>query len=122
MKHLFVFFMLFMGFTFNAYSANFISSFEDIPLQDGFTEHEQLSFDTEDVRVIEQYISSSSVKKDEFIKFYDETLKSLGWKSTFKTANTLNFKRDDEILTITIEAEEPLLVLFSLKPTENKTK
>ena len=93
-----------------------MSAFEEIPLQNGFEEEEALSFDTEEFRIIEQYISSTIVEKAEFLKFYKETLKSLGWELKTVKNDVYTFKREDEGLTIKIESEDPLVVLFSLKP------
>ena len=45
-----------------------------------------------------------------------ETLKSLGWNLTSSKNDVYSFKREDESLTLTIESENPLVVLFTLKP------
>ncbi len=121
MKKFFLFLFLFNLFAFPVFASKFMSSFEDIPLQDGFVEHESLNFDTEDVRVVEEYISSEKVSKAEFIKFYTDTLKSLGWKLETSTDTLLKFNRDDETLTINIETISPLVALFTLKPIEKKS-
>ena len=94
----------------------FMAAFEEIPLQDGLIEEEPFSYDTEELRIIEQYVSSSNLTKSDFLKFYTETLKSLGWEKINEKANSITFKREDESLTLIIEAENPLVVLFSLKP------
>lgn len=94
----------------------FMAAFEEIPLQDGLIEEEPFSYDTEELRIIEQYVSSSEITKTEFLKFYLASLKSLGWEKINEKANAVSFKREDESLTLTIEAENPLVVLFSLKP------
>lgn len=120
MKKICLFLFLFNLFAFPVFASKFMSSFEDIPLQDGFVEHESLNFDTEDVRVVEEYISSEKVSKAEFIKFYTDTLKSLGWKLETSTDTLLKFNRDDETLTINIETISPLVALFTLKPIEKK--
>ena len=121
MKKIFLFLFLFNLFAFPVFASKFMSSFEDIPLQDGFVEHESLNFDTEDVRVIEEYISSEKISKAEFVKFYTDTLKSLGWKLETSTDTLLKFNRDDETLTINIETISPLVALFTLKPIEKNS-
>ena len=103
-------------FSFSVHAEGFMSAFEEIPLQDGFEEDEVLSFDTEEFRIIEQYITSTVVEKAEFLKFYKETLKSLGWELKKEKDDTYSFKREDEGLTLKIESEDPLVVLFTLKP------
>ena len=99
-----------------ANATTFMSAFEEIPLQNGLSEEEPFSYDTEEIRIIEQYISSPDMSKDEFLKFYRTTLKSLGWNEISHNNKNTTFKREDESLTLTIESESPLVVLFSLKP------
>lgn len=118
MKKLFILFTLFFGFSFPVYADGFMSAFEEIPLQDGFEEEEPLSFDTEEVRIIEQYITSTTVSKDDFFKFYRATLKSLGWNLVYSYSTRLGFRREDEELILNIEIEDPLVVLFTLRPYE----
>lgn len=107
---------LFTFISFNAYAEGFMSAFEEIPLQDGLNEEEPFSYDTEEIRIIEQYVSSSDLSKDDFLKFYETTLKSLGWNEVSNTKKVITFKREDESLSLTFESETPLVVLFSLKP------
>ena len=107
---------LLLSFSLPIRAEGFMTAFEEIPLQDGIQEEEPFSFDTEDFRIIEQYVSSSTISKDEFLKFYKETLSSLGWELKSSKNNTYSFKREDEGLTLTIESESPLVVLFILKP------
>ena len=108
--------LLLLSFSLPVRAEGFMSAFEEIPLQNGFEEEDVLSFDTEEFRIIEQYISSTVVEKPEFLKFYKATLKSLGWELKSERGDTYVFKREDEGLTIKIESEDPLVVLFSLKP------
>ncbi len=108
--------LLLLSFSLPVRAEGFMSAFEEIPLQDGFEEEDALSFDTEEFRIIEQYITSTVVEKPEFLKFYKETLKSLGWELKVAKNDVYTFKREDEGLTIKIEAEDPLVVLFTLKP------
>ena len=51
------------------------------------------SFDTEDFRIIEQYITSMILSKDAFLKYYKETLKSLGWNLTSSKNDVLVSQR-----------------------------
>lgn len=116
MKKLYLIIVLLFAFSLPVRAEGFMSAFEEIPLQDGFKEEEALSFDTEEFRIIEQYITSTVVEKSEFLKFYKETLKSLGWDLKVAKNDVYTFKREDEGLTIKIESEDPLVVLFTLKP------
>ncbi len=115
MKKIILILVLLFGFNLSA-KAEFISTFDDIPLQVGLKEEDNLYFDVEDVRIIEQYLSSTSVTKESFLKFYKTSLNSLGWKLQKEYENTYIFKREDEGLTITIQSSNPLIVLFTLKP------
>jgi hypothetical protein len=101
-----------------ARAAGFMAAFEEIPLMEGMLEDEPFSFDTEEARIIEQYVSSSEVSKDDFDRFYTQTLKSLGWSLAKKDSESLAFKRENESLFLTFESESPLVVLFSLRPSE----
>ncbi|MCR5506751.1 MAG: hypothetical protein K6F04_02780 [bacterium] len=116
MKKIFLAFALLFAFPFSVRAEGFMSAFEEIPLQDGFKEEEALTFDTEEFRIVEQYITSTTATKSDFLGFYRETLKSLGWELKSAKNDTYLFKREDEGLTITIESEDPLVVLFALKP------
>lgn len=116
MKKILLILVLLFGFSTISYAEGFMTAFEEIPLQDGFEEQEPLSFDTEEFRIVEQYITSMVLSKDAFLKYYKETLKSLGWELKSSKNNIYLFKREDEGLTLTIESENPLVVLFTLKP------
>ena len=116
MKKILLTVVLLFAFAFSVRAEGFMSAFEEIPLQDGFEEEDALSFDTEEFRIVEQYISSTTLTKSDFLGFYKETLKSLGWELKSARGDVYSFKREDEGLTITIESEDPLVVLFTLKP------
>ncbi len=120
MKKILLVLLFIFTFSLNSYAEGFMTAFEEIPLQDGFKEEDALSFDTEDFRIIEQYITSTTVSKSDFLKFYKETLKSLGWKLTSSYPTKLYFHREDEELILNIELEDPLVVLFTLRPFEKK--
>lgn len=105
-----------VGFGVTARADGFLSAFEEIPLQQGFEEEEAMTFDTEELRIVEQYITSTSVTRAEFLRFYKETLKSLGWEYKGEKWDVYTFVREDETLTLTVESDDPLVVLFTLKP------
>ena len=112
-------FVLCFGLCFGANIARadgFMSAFEEIPLQQGFEEEDAMTFDTEEIRIVEQYITSTTVTRAEFLKFYRETLKSLGWEFKGEKSDVYRFSREDEMLTLTVESDDPLVVLFTLKP------
>ena len=116
MKKILFTILLCLTFSLFARAEGFMSAFEEIPLQDTLTEEEPFSYDNEEIRIIEQYVSSATLTKDKFLNFYTQTLKSLGWNKISDKTNAISFKREDESLTLTIESENPLVVLFSLKP------
>ncbi|MDR2099105.1 MAG: hypothetical protein LBO78_03745 [Rickettsiales bacterium] len=116
MKKILAIFILFFGAYASAGAAEFMSAFEEIPLQDGLSEEEPFSFDTEEARIIEQYVSSPTLKKSEFVKFYAGTLPALGWKLAKQTENSLSFRREEEELVLSIESADPLVARFSLRP------
>lgn len=116
MKKILLTILLLLTSSFNVNAEGFMAVFEEIPLQDTLTEEEPFSYDTEEIRIIEQYVSSPTLTRDEFLKFYTQTLNSLGWTQIKEKANAISFKREDEQLTLTIESENPLVALFSLKP------
>ena len=109
--------MLLLAFTTSTRASGFMAAFEEIPLMQGMLEEQPFSFDTEEARIIEQYVSSSEVSKDEFAQFYSETLRSLGWNLATRNADAIVFRRENETLSLMFESESPLVVLFSLKPT-----
>ena len=105
-----------IGFGRQVWADGFLSAFEEIPLQQGFEEEEAMTFDTEEFRIVEQYITSTSVTRPEFVRFYKETLKSLGWEFKGEKWDVYTFVREDETLKLTVESDDPLVVLFTLKP------
>ncbi|MDR3126150.1 MAG: hypothetical protein LBT92_00790 [Rickettsiales bacterium] len=109
-------FILSAFFSTAAPAAEFLSAFEDIPLMDGLREEEAMSFDTDDVRIIEQFVSSSEVSAREFISFYARAMPSLGWKRVASTETWISFRREDESLSIKVESSDPLVASFNLKP------
>ncbi|MDR1477129.1 MAG: hypothetical protein LBI17_03305 [Rickettsiales bacterium] len=120
MKKTFLALLAVFAFALGARADGFMATFEEIPLMDGMIEDEPFSFDTEEARIIEQYVSSSTVSREDFAKFYTQTLKSLGWNLEKKDPEFLTFRREDESLSLIFESESPLVVLFSLRPSEKQ--
>lgn len=119
MRKIFLAAFLLIGVSSAALAGNaFMAAFEEIPLMEGMIEEEPFSFDTEEARIIEQYASSSTVSRDQFVKFYTQTLNSLGWNISKKDPEFLTFRREDETLSLIFESESPLIVIFSLRPAE----
>ncbi|MCL2438989.1 MAG: hypothetical protein FWD15_00575 [Alphaproteobacteria bacterium] len=96
--------------------AEFINGFEEIPLMNGLHQGEEFSFDTEEARVVEQYVSSDEIGAMQFVVFYKETLKSLGWTLGRESGERLTFTREGERLEITIDSKKPLQATFLLTP------
>ncbi len=99
----------------------FLIAIEDVPLAPGLTEQAtgSMVFDSPTGRIVEA-VASGPLPADQIAHFYVETLPQLGWTDTGK----MTFKRDTEILRITIEAvpqkgaaaAKPTLVRFNLTP------
>ncbi|MDR0367229.1 MAG: hypothetical protein LBH41_01490 [Rickettsiales bacterium] len=99
--------------------AEFMRAFEEIPLMDGLAEDEAVSFDTEEDRVIDQFVSGD-IERADFMKFYLPTLASLGWTQKSSGALFAQFEREDEVLSLTIVEEKPLVARFYLTPKKQK--
>lgn len=98
-------------------SAAFVEGLEDVPLPNDLTqiENANLSFGNEEIRLIENYLTSSSLKFGQVCGFYKETLPQIGWKKTKQTKDKIAFERDGEILEISKESETPLVVRLTVK-------
>lgn len=90
----------------------YISGFEDLPLMDGMVEREDLNivFDTVEGRIVQSFAETED-SYENVMKFYKETLESLGWVESGKDT----FSRDDGVLTIEVVEESPLVIKFELK-------
>ena len=111
-----LFFML-ACFTFFTAKASFIEGLEDIPLAEGVTQIENgsLSFDNEEIRFFESYLSAEKQKFDNVIKFYKETLPQMGWQKKNENKDKILFERDGESLEITKESIKPLILRLIVK-------
>ncbi len=105
----------------------FLSAVQDVPVPDILTEDQQsqIIFDTVNGRVITstarwhraQNSPDNSTKIKHLItQYYQETMPSLGWRQLPK--DPLSFKRDDEVLTISIKEHnaDHLTVTYHLTP------
>jgi hypothetical protein len=92
----------------------FLAELEDLPLAPGLTELPGgLLFDSANGRIVEAQ-ASGDAGAEQVRQFYETTLAQLGWQS----AGPLQFRRDNEMLKITIDAKaKPLVVHFALSPT-----
>jgi hypothetical protein len=92
----------------------FLVELEDLPLAPGLTELPGgLLFDSAGGRIVET-AASGTVSAEQVRQFYGQTLPQLGWQNS----GDLQFRRDNEILTILIdERRKPLTVRFTLSPT-----
>ena len=98
-------------------NAAFVEGLEDVPLPNDLTqiENASLSFGNEEIRLIENYLTSSSLNFVQVCRFYEETLPQIGWKKTKKGDGKIVFERDGEILEIGKESENPLVVRLTVK-------
>lgn len=93
----------------------FMAAFEEIPLLSGLTEEPPLSFDTDAVRIIEEFVHGP-ISAAEFVRFYKATLAQLGWELKSESDSRLLFRRDDEALEIRVRSRDPFVASFTLSP------
>lgn len=108
----------FLTATVSAEAKNFITGFEDIPLINGFKqiENDNFSFGNEETRYIETQIIAKNRKDfDEVKKFYQESLKQLGWHKLKDSASEVHFYRENDILEINRISKSPLRIRIILK-------
>ncbi len=98
-----------------ARGADFLPNFEDIPLMDNVAIVEQngFIFSVPEGKISEVFVSSDSVSRRQFQKFYEETLKELGWNLIDSGRKEQVFQRNDEKLKIQILETSPLTARFS---------
>ena len=94
----------------------FLTAIEDVPLAPGLTEAAGggMVFDSPSGRIVEA-AATGRAAAEQVAKFYAETLPQLGWQET----GGLTFRRDTEILRISIEPGRGtalLTVRFILTP------
>ena len=111
MKKILLTILLLLTSSFNANAEGFMAVFEEIPLQDTLTEEEPFSYDTEEIRIIEQYVSSPTLTRDEFLKFYTQTLNSLGWTQIKEKANAIKGKK-----SVKVKISNSILIQFGSAP------
>ena len=90
---------------------------EDIPLPQNVTQIDNgsLSFDNEEIRFFESYLSAEKQKFGNIIKFYNETLPQMGWQKKSSNTHKILFERDGESLEISKESEKPLILRLIVK-------
>ena len=116
-KIVFVLFFTVTCLTFFTANASFVEGLEDVPLPENVTQIENgsLSFDNEEIRFFESYLSAEKQKFDNIIKFYNETLPQMGWQKKKSNKQKLLFERDGESLEITKESDKPLILRLVVK-------
>ena len=111
-----IIFLLAMAVASSAQATDFLSAFEDVPRMSGLVEEETMSFDTDNVRIAEQYVSSDTATAAELFGFYSGVLGELGWTAGTTTPNSNTYTREGESLNISVMSESPLVAVFSLRP------
>ncbi len=103
-----------------SFATTFLPNFEDIPQMEKTLAVEQTGFlfSTPDGHIIETIITSDSVSRREFQRYYEKTLESLGWKLKNDSSKLQTFIRDNDTLKIEILETAPLTARFSLTPSE----
>lgn len=98
-------------------TAAFVEGLEDFPIPDGLEQIENagLNFGNEDIRLVETYMKSASMRFAEVVDFYQTTLPQLGWKIIKKHSDRIVFERESEIAEIKRESTNPLIVCLLLK-------
>lgn len=114
--------MLLLGPAAGAGEAGFVTGMEDVPLMTGLREDPDagLVFDKPAGRIVEA-AASGALNPEQIAAFYRDTLPQLGWETVgdgpARDTPTLRFRRESEILTITLEpGKERTVVHFSLAP------
>lgn len=92
--------------------ASFVEGLEDVPLPENVTQIENgsLSFDNEEIRFFESYLSAEKQKFENVVKFYNDTLPQMGWKKKSASKQKIFFERDGESLEISKESDKPLIL------------
>lgn len=114
--------LIILFFTINCFisfsvKASFVEGLEDVPLPENVTQIENgsLSFDNEEIRFFESYLSAEKQKFENIIKFYNDTLPQLGWQKNNSNKQKILFERDGESLEITKESDKPLILRLVVK-------
>jgi len=99
----------------------YLSGIEDVPLMDGLSEDTEAGvvFDKPSGRIVEA-VAAGSPSSEAVGRFYRATLPELGWKTAPPSdADRLVFRRDAEVLTLTLSRQDRLTVVrFSLAPLD----
>lgn len=113
--------ILMMLFFYTSAQAAFVEGLEDFPIPDGLEQIEDagLNFGNEDIRLVETYMKSTTLKFADVCNFYKSTLPQLGWKLIKHSPNRIVFERESEIVELKKETDKPLIVNLLLK---SKTK
>ena len=104
-------------FAFFSARASFVEGLEDIPLPENVTQIENgsLSFDNEEIRFFESYLSAEKQNFGNIVKFYNDTLPQMGWQKKSSNKQKILFERDGESLEITMESTKPLILRLVVK-------
>jgi len=100
-----------------AADSTFLSALEDVPLMTGLTEavEDTVYFDTPAGRIVEIF-AQGTVKKELVLKYYQDSLPSLGWKRTPQGT----YEREGEYLAVMVTMDKGnAVVRFALSPNAN---
>ena len=96
----------------------FIEGLEDVPVMEGLEQipHDSISFGNEESRLVEAILTSKKIKFKQVAQFYKNTLPQMGWTyQGSRGGKTLIFEREGEVIDISEEAANPLMVRLTVK-------
>lgn len=97
--------------------AAFIEGLEDVPVIEGMQQlqNDSITFGNEESRLVEAILTSESTTFKNVEKFYVNTLPQMGWIYQGKRESTLIFEREGELIEISKEQTNPLMVRITVK-------
>jgi len=97
-----------------------LPNFEDVPMMDNTAVDAENSFilSKPDGKIVQTTITSDTVTRRQFQRFYRDALKELGWQNVNDDRHGQTFTRGTDQLKIDIVDPDPLRAQFTLTPKE----
>ncbi|MDR1697165.1 MAG: hypothetical protein LBR41_03020 [Rickettsiales bacterium] len=101
-------------------ASEWLPGFEDVPMMENtyVIQGAGFSYSQPDGKIVVEDISSDSVTRRQFQRFFSDALRELGWKLESNRRAGQKYTRDSDVLTIEILSENPLKARFSLMPAK----